>query len=139
MFSSFDDACQVNSKFSFTTDIWTSGLQHTAPFMAVTAYWINDAFELSWIVLDFVAVRKSHDGAYLAQVFEEIIDEFGLKDRCFTLTTDNASNNDAFVQTLLDDGYLGSAECHIRCFSHVLNLAAQGALEVLSFFLFIIL
>ena len=41
---------------------------------------------------------------------------------------DNASNNGAFIQ-LLDKNYLLSPESHIRCFAHILNLAAQEAIS----------
>jgi hypothetical protein len=44
------------------------------------------------------------------------------------VTTDNASNNDTFIRYLLDVDVIADKECHIRCFAHVLNLAAEAAL-----------
>lgn len=46
--------------------------------------------------------------------------------------TDNASNNDSFIQDLLDNEYINDKECHIRCFAHVLNLAAQDSLKEIT-------
>jgi len=86
---------------------------------------------LKTVILDFVTLPGSHTGDNIADKFEEIIEEFGIKQLVSTVTTDNASNNVTFVQRLLEDGYIKSPEHHIRCFGHVINLAAQAAFEEL--------
>ena len=48
--------------------------------------------------------------------------------KILTITLDNASNNDSFIQSLIPDVIRGG-EYHIRCFAHVANLAAQDALK----------
>ena len=87
---------------------------------------------LKTVILDFVTLPGSHTGDNIADKFKGIIDQFGIKDLLSTVTTDNATNNDTFIQRLLDDGYLKSPEHHIRCFGHVINLAAQAAFEELK-------
>ncbi|THU92087.1 hypothetical protein K435DRAFT_556266, partial [Dendrothele bispora CBS 962.96] len=46
--------------------------------------------------------------------------------------TDNASNNDTYVQNLgwlLPDNALTGQHTHIRCFAHVLNLVVKAMLK----------
>jgi len=131
-----DNFSQVTSKFSLTTDIWTSPTASKMPFMAVTGHWIDEDFQLKSILLDFVAVPGRHDGLRLAAIFQEVVDDYELKGKIIGVTTDNASNNDTFITELLRQGYIDSPECNFRCFAHVLNLAAQDALLVCIYFLF---
>jgi hypothetical protein len=79
--------------------------------------------------LDFINLPGSHTGKNIAICFEKVIDEFFIKPILNTVTTDNATNNDVFIETILADGYLRSPEHHIRCFGHVINLAAQTAID----------
>lgn len=115
------------SMFSLTTDIWSSPAN--VAFMAVTIHFINDEWQLISHVLDFVPFPGDHGGVNISQIFRKIVDEHKLKGKLVALTTDNATNNDTFVQDLLDRGYLSSIEAHQRCFAHVLNLSAQDALK----------
>lgn len=115
------------SKYSFTTDIWTS--PSSIPFMAVTVHFIDKDFILNSLILDSVSFRDAHSGEQIASVLKNIVDEFGIKDKVLAVCTDNASNNDTFIQDLLDNGYIKDKECHIRCFAHVLNLSAQDSLK----------
>lgn len=81
--------------------------------------------------MDFVSLPGSHTGENIAKCFIQIVTEFNLLTLglCHTLTTDNATNNDVFITILLRKGYLESPEHHIRCFGHVINLAAQDSFK----------
>ena len=114
------------SMFSLTTDIWTSPAN--VSFMAVTVHFINNEWQIVSFVLDFVAFPGNHGGKEISKACREILEEYNLKNRILALTTDNATNNDIFIQDLLDKQYLDSIESHQRCFAHVLNLSAQMAL-----------
>lgn len=116
-----------DSLFSFTTDIWTSPSQ--VPFMAVTIHYIDSNWLMKEHLLDFVPFHGVHTGIEISSVFRHVIDDFSLKDKILALTTDNASNNDTFIDDLLQRGYLADPEAHMRCFAHVMNLAAQDALK----------
>ena len=53
------------------------------------------------------------------------------------ITTDNATNNDTFIDSLadwMDDHFISfnTTEKHFRCFAHVLNLSVQKALKKLD-------
>jgi hypothetical protein len=50
----------------------------------------------------------------------------------FAITLDNASNNDSFIEELMKRKPSFTADHHVRCFGHILNLAAKDALAVVE-------
>jgi hypothetical protein len=92
------------SKYSFTTDIWTSPA--SIPFTTVTVHFIDEELTMNSLILDFVPFRDTHSGVQIASVFKNIVDEFEIKDKILAVCTDNASNNDSFIQDLLDNEYI---------------------------------
>jgi hypothetical protein len=52
----------------------------------------------------------------------------GVFDKKMAITLDNASNNDAFIQELIKRDSTFTAEHHVRCFGHILNLSSKDAL-----------
>ena len=60
---------------------------------------------------------------------DQVNDMSFLGDRILSITMDNASNNNAFIDEALKNHLLRSPECHIRCFAHILNLAATEVLK----------
>jgi hypothetical protein len=48
------------------------------------------------------------------------------------ITTDNASNNLTFIDTLSKENPSFQKENHFRCFAHVINLCVQDALKDLD-------
>ncbi|OAJ41345.1 hypothetical protein BDEG_24966 [Batrachochytrium dendrobatidis JEL423] len=115
------------SKISFTTDIWTS--PDNVAYTAVTAHFIDKNWKLKCILVDFLVFNDSHSGQNIAALFKQIVEPIcgDRKLLILGICTDNASNNEVFIQELINSGYLESPECHHRCFAHVLDLAAQDA------------
>lgn len=113
-------------KFSLTLDIWTSPSQD--PFLCVTLHFINLDWILKSQVIAFRYIPGKHSGVSIAVVLEEIVKEYEIKERILTVTMDNASNNDKLVDELIAKGIIVDAERHIRCFSHIVNLAAQDCI-----------
>jgi hypothetical protein len=102
-------------------------------FMAVTFQYINDDLEMVYGILDFVKLKGKHEGKLLAASLVDIFEEFALsKSQVFTVTVDNASNNNTMIEELIKVGYIQSPEHHIRCFAHILNLAAQDLLAYIA-------
>ena len=102
-------------------------------FMAVTFQYINDDLEMVHGILDFVKLKGKHEGKLLAASLADIFEEFALsKSQVFTVTVDNASNNNTMIEELIKVGYIQSPEHHIRCFAHILNLAAQDLLAYIA-------
>jgi hypothetical protein len=77
-------------KVSYTTDIWTSPAQ--VPYMAITAHFIED-WKLKSLLLDFVPFTGKHSGQLIKDAFVKSV-VVGHKLEIFSVTLDNASNND---------------------------------------------
>ena len=120
----------VQSKISLTTDLWTAPNQ--TPFMCLTAHYVDNEWTMRTETLDFVAVRGSHSAELLLDKFVSIAhDQYNLHGKIGGITLDNASNNLKFI-SLYEDQYGFDPQLHFRCFGHVLNLAAQSAIDVLK-------
>ena len=119
---------EAKGKFSFTTDLWTSPANEA--FMAITAHWIDNNWNLLHITLDFSAMEGSHTGPNICKKFVEVLDAWGLTNKVLGVTTDNASNNVSFCKHLerAASGFKAT-DHHFRCVAHVLNLAVQAAID----------
>lgn len=65
-------------KLSFATDAWTS--PNNKPFVAFTVHFERDETAFS-MLLDLVEVTKQHTGENLAEVFANVLQEFGIEDK----------------------------------------------------------
>ena len=115
-----------SQKFSLTLDIWTSPSQD--PFLCVTLHLIDQNWILKAQVIAFRYIPGKHSGANMALVLESILKEYKIEDRILSITMDNASNNDKLLDELIKKGIIVDAEQHIRCFAHIVNLAAQDCI-----------
>lgn len=115
-------------KISFTTDIWSGG--NNAAFMVITAHWMDPvSFALDLAILDFVFLPGSHTGKAIHDAFVACVyEDWGLEDKVFAITTDNASSNVTFIDLLHQSRGFDKAR-HIRCWAHVANLAVVEVLE----------
>ncbi|KAJ4831627.1 hypothetical protein Tsubulata_044752 [Turnera subulata] len=76
-----------------------------------------------------------HTGLALAEKITSFLVDWGIEKKVFTITLDNASNNDCSVDMLRDqlrrkgalicDGYF----LHLRCCAHIVNLIVQEGLK----------
>ena len=128
--------CKINIKnelkaqkglFSLTTDIWTS--PSFIPFLCVTVHFIDSNWRLKSFLLAFRHIFGHHAGLRIYDCFKEILTEYDLMNRVLTVTLDNASNNDTFMDEMILNKVVIDNECQIRCFAHILNLAAQDSIQ----------
>jgi hypothetical protein len=120
----------IDSRISFTTDIWTS--PNDLAFMAITAHWISEDFVINSILMDFVELSGSHSGVNIEKAFSQSLIEFNVFEKKLAITLDNAYNNDTFLSALMERDPTFDKEHHVRCFGHILNLAAQDALGLVE-------
>ena len=120
----------IDSRISFTTDIWTS--PNDLAFMAITAHWISADFNIHSMLIDFVELFGSHSGVNIEKAFSQSLLEFNVFHNKLAITLDNAYNNDTFISALIERDPSFDKEHHIRCFGHILNLCAQDALELVK-------
>ena len=137
-----------DSKISLALDIWTGGsnyafmgivLSHFSnDHIAVTCHWVDKDFQLREALLGFQQVLGSHEGSNLGQILYDIINEYGIAEKIFCATTDNASNNGTTLETFSvllhrNNGVEWEYETHhIGCISHVLNLSLQDFMKYLK-------
>ncbi|GBC36498.1 zinc finger BED domain-containing protein RICESLEEPER 2-like [Rhizophagus irregularis DAOM 181602=DAOM 197198] len=126
---------EVSGKISFTIDAWTSS--NSISFLGITAHWISDEWELKNILLDFVKLEGSHSGKNIKEFFLKSLKDFGIMTKILGITTDNASNNNTFLEEVSNELAEKNIEFdnvnqHVRCLAHIINLAAQEALKSLK-------
>ncbi|KAM7496681.1 hypothetical protein LguiA_021095 [Lonicera macranthoides] len=79
-----------------------------------------------------------HNGVYLIEKISNLLSEWGIEKKLFTITLANASSNDTFVNLLKsqlsNEGVLRSNGdyFHVRCCAHVLNLIVQDGLKAID-------
>ncbi|CAM8880169.1 unnamed protein product [Rhodiola kirilowii] len=103
--------------------------------MSLTAHYIDKDWLLNKRILSFKMIEYPHSGEILAQHINEELIAWHIQHKVFSITLDNASNNDSLVNLLPE--YLMLADVskqlfHIRCCAHILNLIVQDGLSTLS-------
>lgn len=121
-----------DAKVSLALDCWTSPFQQA--FMAITVYFIDKDWNYREMLLGFEPLHGPHTGNNLSDVLHQLLKERGLLDRIFSVTTDNASNNETLVRALqeklISTGVIGSRESIVRvpCMAHVIQLCLKQLL-----------
>ncbi|XP_074572365.1 zinc finger BED domain-containing protein RICESLEEPER 2-like [Curcuma longa] len=121
-------------KISLTTDCWKSKTQKIE-YMVVTGHWIDSCWNLQKRVLSFINIPPPRGGLQISDAIFKCMKEWGIENKVFTITVDNASSNDLAIRymkdtiqrsrTLACEGNL----FHIRCCAHILNLCVQDGLR----------
>jgi len=75
---------------SLTLDLWTS--RSRAGYLGVTCSFVNAQFELREAILVVKYLKYPHTGDIIAECLNQIIHEWNLDGKVFTITTDNGSN-----------------------------------------------
>jgi hypothetical protein len=84
-----------------------------------------------------VPLAGRHTGENLCSAFIAAYRDFGVMTKLLAATTDNPSNNETFLTHLeavcLHEGIsFGRNSIHVRCMAHIINLAVQDFLAMLS-------
>ena len=119
----------LDSKISIALDLWTSPAQ--TPFFGLVGHFLDEDWVPRTLLIDFAPLTGSHTGERIYSSFCNIISE-SVHAKLMAVVCDNATNNDTFIQKLIEnlDGF--TPESHIRCMAHVLHLAASVTTSLLS-------
>ena len=104
---------------SMTSDAWTSNAQDH--YLAFTVHYISEDWVLKRAVLKTKAVYVPQTCVNVAVEIDDVLAEFGIKDKVRMITVDNAANMT-----------VAAAEANVPklgCSAHILNLAAQKAID----------
>lgn len=81
----------LNSRLTYNYSTYTVG---------IIGQWIDDNFELHQEVVGFERLREHHTGENMASIVLEVLGKYGIADKLFCITTDNAGNNGTLCKSL---------------------------------------
>ena len=70
--------------------------------MVLTAYFIDCNWRLQKRVISFVHIPSSRRGVEIADCIFKCLKEWGIENKVFTISVDNASSNDVAMRILKD-------------------------------------
>jgi hypothetical protein len=76
------------SSVSLTSDIWSGNAMEV--YISVVAHYVGANWELHKKVIGFRLIEASHTGENIAEKLVCVVEEFGLIDKVFVLSPDNA-------------------------------------------------
>ncbi|KAF5345112.1 hypothetical protein D9756_011467 [Leucocoprinus leucothites] len=110
-------------------DGWTAPI--IASYLGLVVVWY-DKGEIHRTILEFIRLKQSHTGEYLAEEVAACLKRFGLQHLLFLVTIDNAANCDKLAVHL--PTYIPTfrgPKMRVRCIAYILNLIAKA---FMSFF-----
>jgi hypothetical protein len=125
----------LKSSVSFValnSDIWFGNAKED--YISVVAHYVNADWVLEKRVIGMRLIDVSHNGANIADRVKTVIADFGLTDKVFSITLDNASANTNAMNILSPQfsRYVGSLFLHQRCACHIINLIVKSGLKRLK-------
>ncbi|KAF6140720.1 hypothetical protein GIB67_035147 [Kingdonia uniflora] len=117
-------------KISLTSNLWSSPTK--LRFFCVTAYFIDSTWTMQKRIICFELLEIPHDGETIAQSIFDIINEYGISSKIFSVSLDNASANDNANTRLmrwLPKAHNGKYFKN-RCCCHIINLMVKDGLFV---------
>jgi zinc finger BED domain-containing protein 1 (E3 SUMO-protein ligase ZBED1) len=102
---------------NLTTDMWTA--RNRQGYLGITCNYLDEDFKLHERVLAIEYVRYPHTADHIGDTILSILDEWGIRDRTFVITTDNGANMKKAIQDL---GLVSSNIQWQSCVAHTLQL-----------------
>jgi hypothetical protein len=137
------------SSICITSDIWSGNAKED--YLSVVIHFVSADWELEKRVIGLRLIDVSHTGVNIAERVEAVVTEFGLKDKVFSITLDNASSNVSVMAKLIPKfiGYLDPDPepldkdkdkalhglLHQRCACHIINLIVKSSLKRIKSYL----
>ena len=123
-------------RIAVTTDMWTATNQKRG-YMAVTAHYIDNNWELRSHLIRFLYVPAPHTSERLAGRLSQCLLDWNIDSTLSTITLDNCTTNDSMIslvrqRLLLSNLIKDGALLHMRCSAHILNLIVRDGLDVLK-------
>lgn len=123
----------IPGRICLTSDIWTA--VNVRGYMSLTVHYVDGNWKLNNKLLAFCELDCQHTGIELAGKVFGLLKDWEIDSKIFSITLDNASNNDAMQKKLkerfeLQDDLLCKGEFfHIKCCAHVLNIIVQEGIK----------
>jgi len=123
----------VVSSVAITSDIWSGKAKED--YLSVVAHFINADWQLEKRVLGLRLIDVSHNAENIAERVASVLAEYGILNKVFSVTLDNASANKNAMDRLnpILKEYLGSdLFLHQRYACHIINLIVKEALTAVN-------
>jgi hypothetical protein len=133
----------ASSSVALTSDIWSGNAKED--YISVFAHYVNADWELQKKIIGLRLIQVKHSDENISTSIASVVEEYGLIDKTFSITLDNASSNAKAIETLtpIFAGYLGSNPApddddpnkrtyslvHQRCACHIINLIVKSGLK----------
>ncbi|XP_060183253.1 zinc finger BED domain-containing protein RICESLEEPER 2-like [Lycium barbarum] len=131
---------KIPNRVCLTSDCWTAGTSEG--YLCLTASYVDDNWKLVSKILNFCRMIPPHTGVELAATIYDCLKEWDIDKKVFSITLDNATNNDSMQNILkghlsLQQSLLCDGEYfHVRCSAQILNLIVQEGLKAANDALF---
>jgi len=109
--------------------MWTSDTG--APYMVITAHWIDDKWNLKHTIIAFQRFSHPHTGQQIQEATSKIFQDFSLTTKAISITIDNGANQVSGMN-LLKDILLNDFKVKfniVRCGAHTVALAVNAGLK----------
>ncbi|KAG6471665.1 hypothetical protein ZIOFF_069111 [Zingiber officinale] len=104
-------------KISLTTDCWKSKTQKIE-YMVATEHWIDSCWNLQKRVLSFINIPPPRGGLQISDAIFKCMKEWGIENKVFIITIDNALSNDLAIRYMKDT--IQSSKKLLRCSKNVI-------------------
>ncbi|KAJ0466476.1 putative transcription factor/ chromatin remodeling BED-type(Zn) family [Helianthus annuus] len=117
---------------NLTCNVWTAPDGSPDSYLCVTAHWVNpDTWQMMKCTTTFELFGYPNAEDDLYRILDEVITTYKLKDKVFSISFDNVSDNTEVVEQLkLKYKPICNGDFfHSRCVAHVINLIVQNGLK----------
>ncbi|CAI0421536.1 unnamed protein product [Linum tenue] len=124
---------KVPGRLCLTCDLWTSCA--TEGYLCLTVHYVDFEWRLNTKILNFCHIPPPHSAIVLFLAIYDLLKEWQIEKKIFSITLDNARCNDVMQSLLIDklkedDALVCDGEYfHIRCGAHILNLIVNEGLK----------
>jgi hypothetical protein len=81
----------ASSYVALTSDIWSGNAK--ADYISVVAHYVNVDWELQKKIIGLRLIQVKHSDENISTSIASVVEEYGLIDKTFSITLDNASSN----------------------------------------------
>jgi hypothetical protein len=86
-------------------------------------------------IISFKEVKYPYTGIAIEEALVSCLTEWGIREKVFTLTVDNAGNNNRACEISVEyqkrELMLEGAHFHVRCCAHILNILVQDGMNII--------
>jgi hypothetical protein len=126
------ECLQSVSSIAITSDIWSGNAKED--YLSVVAHYVSKDWVLEKRVIGLRLIETAHTGENIAERVLSVLEDYGVANKVFSVTLDNASSNTKAMDRLSSSlsGYVGTLFLHQRCACHIINLIVKCGLKRLE-------